>query len=97
MEGPKGSLSDMGELRASILESVYFISSFKSICEEVEKSSEQIRSVLTDLLKEKLIDQMSFDNDLKDYVVINDLDLENLETKNYVVTKLGLLKANERI
>ena len=96
MEGPKGSLNDIKELRASILDSVYIISSFESICDEVGKSSEQIRSVLTDLLKEKLIDQMTFDKDLKDFMIIDELDLENLESKNYVVSKLGLIKSNEK-
>ena len=94
LERQKGLINKMELKDLSLLDAVFFVSSFDAIVDESGFTETEVEQTLIALLKKEYIDQMSFDDMLKDYLVKDDHDLDRIRDYHYVATKKGLLKAN---
>lgn len=70
-----------------LIEAVFFVSSFNSIMDELGINESELDEYLVSLLNKGHIDQMRFDETLKDYLVIDNHDLNRLQDYHYVATK----------
>jgi len=96
MEGKKSINNNPEANELAVIEAVFFVSSFGSIKEESELDDAALEETLIALLQKGYIDQMSFDDKLKDYLVKDEYDLKHVPDYYYVATKNGLLKSNGR-
>jgi len=86
----------MSDLEFSVLDELYFVTSFDSLSESVPATEAELISTLTFLLDKKFIHQLIFDEAKKDYTKLEIYDRDVLKQTSFVASKEGLLLHNSR-
>jgi len=71
-----------------ILNELFFVSSFENILGSTSLGQTYTEKTLKKLVENKLVKQMAFDNNIRDYIETK--SLEDIRSCAYVITKKGL-------
>ena len=94
MERKKRLQMRLTDLEFDLLDACYFMTSYNEIFAELNCSKEEFRSCLLGLLKNELLQQLIYREDIQDFDKLDQFDESLLEEAKYVITKKGLQQHN---
>ncbi|WNJ20150.1 hypothetical protein [Pontibacter sp. G13] len=84
----------LNDLQFQILDSLYFVESFDHVVEEAGEPIPHVVDELRTLIDKGLVQVMSFDDSVQDYVRSSIFDTDNLNQYHFLATKQGLMLHN---
>ncbi|MEM7658566.1 MAG: hypothetical protein AAF399_20750, partial [Bacteroidota bacterium] len=95
MERSNRNMSEpLNDLQFQILDSLYFVESFRHVVEEADVPVPFVVDELRNLIDQGLVQVMQFDEDSGDYLRTIIFDTDHLDEYHFLATKDGLLKHN---
>lgn len=80
----------------SILDELYFVIDFNTLARNTGINLRTLKSFLSDLIERELVNQLEYNNEIKDFEKRLTPDILSLEKHHYIASKKGLLYFNSR-
>ncbi len=83
-------------IQFELLDQLYFTMEYYALCQNLSLTGAELDAELKQLLELRLIHQLIYNEQSKEYDFCEEIDLERLHTSSYVITKQGLIIHNGR-